>query len=150
MSAYTDEQKQSFDELGYFIVEDAVEPGMTARLLASGRRVKERIRSGEIDIYTDFAGDGEPYHFGGLLSPRFSEPVFAQYMGCRPLLDYVFAQVGTDLTLGNLTIFTNPHDKPFICKWHRDDGGRYHQEEEAEVAYLRRPRTWCRWPMSGG
>ena len=27
MSVYTDEQKQSFDELGYFIVEDAVEPG---------------------------------------------------------------------------------------------------------------------------
>ena len=149
MNAYTDEQKQSYDELGYFIVKDAVEPGMTARMLDAARRVKAKIRAGQLDIYTDFRGELEPYHFGGLLSPRSEEPVFAEYMGCKPLLDYVFAQVGTDLTLGNLTIFTNPQDKPFICQWHRDDGGgKAGQAEEPEIAYLRQPRRWCRWELA--
>ncbi len=148
MSVYTDDQKRSWERDGYFIVKDAVDPAMVPELREAARRVKQKIRDGELDIYTDWKGDGDPFHFAGLLSPRCGEPIFAEYMGSRPLLDYVFAQIGTDLRLGNCTIFTNPHGEPFICPWHRDDGLRYNQEEEPELEYLRQPRKSCRWELA--
>ena len=148
MTVYTDEQKQSFAELGYFITKEAAEPDMVLQMRDAGRRIKNKVRAGEVDLYTDYRGDGEPYHIVGQLSPRFGEPVFAQYLGSKPLLDYVFAQIGTDLTLGVMSIFTNPHHEPFICPWHRDDGGRFEQEEEAELAYLRQARRGCRWELA--
>ena len=148
MSVYTDEQKRSWEQNGYFIVKDAVDPALLPELRDAGRRVKQRIRDGKFDLYTDRKGEGEPFHFAGLLSPKCGEPVFAEYMGSKPLLDYVYAQIGTDLRLGVCTIFTNPHDKPFICPWHRDDGLRYHQEEEPELEYLRLPRSGCRWELA--
>ena len=149
MSVYTDEHKRSWEKNGYFIVKDAVDPSMLPELRDAGRRVRQKICDGEFDLYTDRRGEGEPYHFGGLISPKCGERIFAEYMGSKPLLDYVFAQLGTDLRLGSCNIFTNPHNEPFICPWHRDDGGqRYYQEEEPELEYLRRPRPSCRWELA--
>ena len=148
MQACTDAQRQSFDELGYFITPDAVDPALVDEMRNAARRIKDKVRSGAVDIYTDYHSPGDPYHIVGLLSPRFEEPIFAQYMGSKPLLDYVFSQIGTDLRLGNLSIFTNPQKAPFICPCHRDDGLRYDQEEEPEIAYLRHPRTVCRWELA--
>ena len=148
MSVYTDGQKRSWERDGYFIAEDAVDPAMVPELRDAARRVKQKIRDGKLDLYTDWNSEGETHHFGGLLSPKCGERIFAEYMGSKPLLDYVFAQLGTDLRLGSCTIFTNPHDKPFICPWHRDDGLRYHQEEEPELEYLRQPRKFFRWELA--
>jgi ectoine hydroxylase-related dioxygenase (phytanoyl-CoA dioxygenase family) len=145
---YSDEHRKSWEENGYFVVKDAVDPDMVGELRDAGRRLKERIRNGEFDLYTDWKGDGEPFHFAGLLSPQSEEPIFAEYMGSKPLLYYVFAQIGSDLQLGSCTIFTNPHSEPFICPWHRDDGLKYHQEEEPELEYLRQPRSGCRWELA--
>ena len=39
MSVYTDEQKKSFEEHGYFITKDAVEPDMVSELRDAGHRV---------------------------------------------------------------------------------------------------------------
>ena len=148
MEVYTDDQKQRFDELGYFITRDAVDPDMLGAMLAAARRIADKVRAGAVDIYTDYHGEGDPFHIVGLLSPKFGEPVFAQYMGSKPLLDYVFAQIGTDLRLGTLAMFTNPRHEVYICPWHRDDGLRYDQEEEPELEYLRQPRNHCRWELA--
>ena len=149
MTVFTDEQKQSYCELGYFVTRDAVDPDMLIEVREAARRVNNRVRAGEVDLYTDWHGEGEPFHIVGLISPEYGEPVFAQYMSSKPLLDYVFAQIGTDLRLGSCSIFTNPQNSPFICPWHRDDGGqRYYQAEEAELDYLRQPRSGCRWELA--
>ena len=148
MNVYTDEQKMSFDELGYFITKEAVDQEIVGQMRDAARRVRERVISGELDLYTDWHGDKDPYHIAGFLSPQFGEPVFAQYFGSKPLLDYVVAQVGADLFLGNLAMFTNPTKTPYICQWHRDDGLRYDQAEEPEMEYLRRLRSGCRWELA--
>ena len=74
----TKEHLYEFDELGYFIVDDAFEAGMLAELCAAARRIKARVRAGEIDLYTDYCGDGDPYHIVGLYAPEFGENVFAE------------------------------------------------------------------------
>ena len=118
----TEDHLNQYDELGYFIVDDAQEAGMTEEMCAAARRVKDKARSGEVDLYTDYHGDGEPYHIVGLNSPEFGEPIFAEYYGCQALLDYVQGQIGSDLRIGPFAMFTNPHNEPFNVRWHRDDG----------------------------
>ena len=148
MNIYTDRQKRSFGEAGYFIVKDAVDQSVVGKMRDAARRVKEKVMSGEVDVHADCLGERDPYHIIGLLSPRFGEPIFAQYMGSKPLLDYVFAQVGTDLMLGNLAMFTNPVKTKYVCQWHRDDGLRFDQAEEPELEFLRQPRKSCRWELA--
>ncbi len=148
MDVYTDAQKESFDKLGYFITKDAVDQGIVGEMRDAARRVKEKVISGAVDVYTDWHTEQDPYHIGGFLSPQFDEPVFAQYYGSKPLLDFVNAQVGADLYLGNLAMFTNPVKSPYICQWHRDDGLRYDQDEEPEIEYLHRLRSGCRWELA--
>ena len=144
----TEQHLKDFDELGYFIVDDAQEPGMTEEMCAAARRIRQKVRAGEVDLYTDFHGEGEPYHIVGLNAPEFGEPVFAEYYGCRALLDYVHGQIGTGIRIGPMAMFTNPENEPFNMRWHRDDGLVMDRGEEEEMEYLRQPRRGCRWEMA--
>ena len=146
----TEGQQRQYDEEGYFIVDDAVEAAMLPRLRAAAERVKESVRQGEVDVYADFRGEGEPFHIQGLLSPAYGEPTFGEYMASENLLRYVRAQVGDKLRLaGGLGMFTNPRNQPFNMGWHRDVGHEPRDlPEEAELEFLRRPRRECRWELA--
>ncbi len=144
----TEQHLRDYDELGYFIVDDAVEPGMTEEMCAATRRIKAKVRAGEVDLYVDYKGEGEPFHIVGLNCPDFGEPIFGEYYGCKHLLDYVHGQIGTDIRLSPMAMFTNPQDKPFRGAWHSDDAGLLDRDEEEHLKYLRRPRTYCRWEMA--
>ena len=48
----TCQQAEQFETDGYFIADDAVEPGMFDKLAAAARRVKHKVRSGQVDVYT--------------------------------------------------------------------------------------------------
>ena len=144
----TEQHLKEFDEFGYFIVDDAQEPGMTGEMRAAARRIRQKVCAGEVDLYTDFHGDGEPYHIVGLNAPEFGEPVFAEYYGCRALLDYVHGQIGTGIRIGPMAMFTNPENEPFHIRWHRDDGLVMDRGEEEEMEYLRQPPA--RLPLGDG
>ena len=144
----TEQHLQDYEQLGYFIVDDALEPGMIEELRAAARRIETKVRAGAVDLYTDYHGEGEPYHIVGLNAPEFGEPNFAEYYGCQALLDYVHGQIGTDIRLGPMAMFTNPCNEPFNVRWHRDDGLVMDRGEEDELEYLRRPRTICRWELA--
>ncbi len=139
---------KDFDELVYFIVDDALGAGMLEELRAAARRIKAKVRAGEIDLYTDYYGDGDPFHIVGLYAPEFGEKIFAEYYGCRALLEYVHGQIGTEIHLGPMAMFTNPHNAPFHVRWHRDDGLVMDRSVKDELDYLRRPRTICRWELA--
>ena len=145
---WTEAQKQAFAERGYFIASEAVSPDMVEELRQAARRVKARVRTGERDLYTDYRGEGEPYHVSGLIAPQYGEPIFAQYLVSEPLLAYVRAQIGRELCLGSLSMFTNPHDQVYNVPWHRDDGLVFDKDEATELAYLQEPRTQCRWELA--
>ena len=83
----TREQAEQFETDGYFVADDAVEPGMFDELAAAARRVKHKVRSGQVDVYTHWATDenSEPWAIRGLLAPEFDEPVFAEYLTSRPV-----------------------------------------------------------------
>ena len=133
---WTKAQQQAFAERGYFIASDAVSPDMVGELRQAARRVKARIRAGELDLYTDYRGEGEPYHVSGLIAPQYGEPIFAQYLASEPLLAYVRAQIGSELRFGSLSMFTNPQNQEFNAPWHRDDGLVFDKDEATELAFL--------------
>ena len=68
----TREQAEQFETDGYFVADDAVEPGMFDKLAAAARRVKHKVRSGQVDVYTHWATDenSEPWAIRGLLAAR--------------------------------------------------------------------------------
>ena len=142
-------QIKDYNEKGYFIATDAVEMPMVDALREAAKRAKNKVRDGTVDVYTDWHSKGEPFHINGLIAPDFNEPIFGHYLAWQPMLDYVQAQIGTDLQLGPLGIFTNPHNEVFNVAWHRDVGQEPRDLPEAEeVAFLRRPRMECRWELA--
>ena len=84
---------------GFTIVDDAVEPGMLDALEVAARRVRDKVRSGEVDIKSVRAEGGEPQVIWGLMAPDFGEPVFAEYLISSALMDYVHAFLGDELRL---------------------------------------------------
>ena len=98
----TRQQAEQFETDGYFIADDAVEPGMFDELAAAARRVKHQVRSGQVDVYTHWSTEEntEPWAIRGLLAPEFDEPVFAEYLTSKPVMDYVHAFIGDDLDPG--------------------------------------------------
>ena len=98
----TRQQAEQFETDGYFIADDAVAPNLFDELAAATRRVKHRVRTGQVDVFTHWATDEniEPWAIRGLLAPEFDEPVFAEYLMSKPIMDYVHYFIGTDLTLG--------------------------------------------------
>ena len=70
--------RQHLADFGYVIVTDAVNPSMMGELLAAGRRVAPRVRSGELN--------------NRMLTPLDGEPIFAEYYACPELLRYALRQ----------------------------------------------------------
>lgn len=134
---------------GYFIVDDGVETGMLEPLLAASRRVKEMTRTGKVDLYTHRTGTGEPWAIRGLFGPEFEEPIFAEYLMSRPVMDYVEPVLGKTLRLGGVLIFTNPHDADWGFGWHRDIGKDARDgTEEVEMEILNRPKPGLKWHLA--
>lgn len=146
---WTDKQQKQFRKLGYFIADNALECNMLEELLAATRRVKQKVRNGEVDVYTDWNAPGEPFNIVGLISPEFDEPIFGQYMASGPIASYVRSQLGNNVRIGWLGLFTNPHHKNFTVAWHRDVGKEPRDlPEKGELEFLRQPRTECRWELA--
>ena len=147
----TRQQAEQFEKDGYFIADDAVEPGMFDDLAAAARRVKQMVRSGQVDVFTHWATDEhtEPWAIRGLLAPEFDEPVFAEYLMSKPVMDYVHYFIGTDLNMGAILIFTNPRHADYSIGWHRDWGKLDRDPDyDAEMAILRKPLTSWRWHLA--
>ena len=143
-----EKQIEKYNELGYFIVDDAVEPEMLDELEAGCRRYVEKTS-------TEGGPEGTE-----LIDPRWEEPVFSQYMESPALQRYVHAFVGTQLRLGWAGAFRQA--APYDCGWHRDTGGQDKDTAgEAELEILSRYRKnlfrWhlalvddpCLWVVSG-
>ena len=48
----TRQQAEQFERDGYFIADDAVDPAMFDELAAAARRVKRKVRTGQVDVFT--------------------------------------------------------------------------------------------------
>jgi Phytanoyl-CoA dioxygenase (PhyH) len=140
---------EQFQTNGYFIVNDAVEPDLLQPLLAASRRVVDKVRSGAVDRFTHYAKLGDPWAIRGLYAPEFGEPIFAEYLMSKPVRSYAESYLGTKLCLGDVVLFTNPHNADFGFGWHRDfvqnetDG-----TEEEQLEILNRPMTRLTWHLA--
>ncbi len=143
------EHHQAFERDGYFVVDDAIEPELMEPMRAAAVRIKAKVRAGEVDVFTQWAEPGEPFNILGMLSPDFDEPVFSEYLLCRPLMDAVIAQIGSELRWEWLSLFTNPYHANFRLGWHRDLGGVPQDLPAAEeLENLHQPREECRWELA--
>lgn len=145
----TNTQIEEYETQGYFVADDAVEPGMLPSLLAATRRAKARVRAGEVDLFTHRDAAGEPWAIRGLFAPEFDEPLFAEYLMSRPILEYVQPFLGSELRLGGVLIFTNPYGSDYGFGWHRDFGKEKRDgTEEEELAILNRPIVSLKWHLA--
>jgi hypothetical protein len=95
----TNEQIEQYETQGYFIADDAVEPGILPALLAAAQRTKARVRAAEVDLFTHRDASGEPWAIRGLFAPEFDEPLFAEYLMSRPVMGYTRIFLGSELSL---------------------------------------------------
>jgi hypothetical protein len=140
---------ERYGQDGYFTVDGLVDPAMLARLRDAAPRVKAKARSGEVNLYMNYAGPEDPWVIDGILTDAFGEPVFAEYMVSAPLLAYAHAFCGPDIRLGYLGLLTNAYHVDFNLMWHRDvlhlTAADFHeQDHSAAVDYARRTRK-LRW-----
>jgi hypothetical protein len=143
------EKMEQYRTQGYFIADDAVEPDMLAPLLEAARRVRTKARSGQVDIFTQWAAPGEPWAIRGLFSLEYGESIFAEYLVSRPVMDYVQAFLGSELRMGDVLLFTNPTHADFSTGWHRDFGSNKRDgTEEEELEILNRPMTHLKWHLA--
>eukprot|EP01045_Picozoa_sp_COSAG04_P034541 COSAG04_NODE_7608_length_1098_cov_1.418418_1_plen_221_part_01 len=124
-------QRAHFEEHGYCVADDALDPALLPKLLAASRRVRDRVRSGALTHgfmhrtgrEVGFAPHPEPWGIRGLFSPIHGEPVFADYIGHEHLARYIRGFTGTakteELGLGTTVLFTNPRDDDYTIGWHR-------------------------------
>ena len=132
----TDEQLNQYRDQGFMIADDAVEPGMLDALEAAARRVRDKVRSGEVDIKSVRADGGEPQVIWGLMAPDFGEPVFADYLISSALMDYVHNFLGEELRLGAVSLFCNANQSTYDTGWHRDMSGRERDADEQQELEL--------------
>ncbi|MCZ6635340.1 MAG: phytanoyl-CoA dioxygenase family protein [bacterium] len=148
---FTDKQLDHYRTEGFVIVDDVVDPDMLARLLEAAKRVKQKVRVGEVDIYTHWAGPGEPWAIRGLFAPEIGEPDFADYLLTDPVMKYVQPILGDELRLGGVLIFTNPYDDDYGFGWHRDSvrtKAEMGEEEELELLNPDAPMNGLRWHLA--
>ena len=145
----TEAEMEQYRTQGYFITDNAVEPNMLPPLLESAKRVKAKIQSNEIDIFTHRSEDGEPWAIRGLFAPEFDEPIFAEYLMSEPIMGYTHAFLSGELRLGGVLIFTNPYEADYGFGWHRDFGKNERDGTEAvELEILNRPMTRIKWHLA--
>ena len=145
----TDTQKEFYETQGYFITEDAVDPDMFEPLLEATRRVKQKVRAGEVDVFTHWMAPGEPWAIRGLFAPEMGEPIFAEYLMSDPVMGYVEPFLGSELQLGGVVIFTNTYHEDTSIGWHRDFGKNPRDgSPEVEMEILNRPMTRLKWHLA--
>ena len=128
-----------YHEQGYVVVDDAVDPDMMDELEAAGRRVRDKIRAGEVDVHSILGENREPQVIWGLIAPEFRESIFAEYLISEPVEAYTHAFLGQELRLGWAVIFCTGNQVPYDSTWHRDlgsaDKGASAEEELALLNY---------------
>jgi phytanoyl-CoA dioxygenase PhyH len=105
---------------GYFTIDGLVAPDLLRRLQEAAPRVKAKARSGEVNLYNNYAAPGDPWVIDGILTSAFGEPAFAEFMVSEPLLALARAFLGPEIRLGYLGLLTNPARTNFNLGWHRD------------------------------
>jgi hypothetical protein len=112
---------EQYDRDGYFLVEEGlVSPDLFARLRAAAPTVKEKARSGQVNLHANYAAASDPWVIDGILTDAFGETSFGEFMTSAPLLEYAHAFLGPELRLGYLGLLTNPATVDFPLGWHRD------------------------------
>lgn len=145
----TDQQIDDYEKRGFFYAEEATPKAMVPDLLAAVRRVKQKVREKQTDIFTHRTGTDEPWAIRGLFAPEFDEPIFAEYFTCDEVMPFVHHFLGEELKLGAVLIFTNPHDEDWRFGWHRDFGKLPRNAgEEEELEILRKPQTSFKWHLA--
>lgn len=140
---------EQYIERGYFVADDMIDPEMLDALEAAMRRVREKIRSGAVDIKTAFADNREPIVMWGLIAPEFDEPIFAEYLLSAKTEAYAHAFLGKELRLGTVACFATDNETPYDTGWHRDLGGQDKGASEAEeLALLNAPKNELKWHLA--
>lgn len=140
-------EMEEYGSQGWTVVDGLVAPDFFVELEAACRRVKDRVRAGDIDVYTHWGNPGEPWCIRGLLAPDFGEPIFADYLLHKPFLARAHAYLGTELRLGWIDLRTNTHDEDLPGGWHRDLSLK-EINPHAEIDLLRRPMSNLRWYLA--
>ena len=120
-----EQQLDLFCDQGFFVADGMVAPETLDELEAGARRIRDKIRAGEVDIKTAFGDNDEPSVIWGLLAPEYGEPVFAGHLISEPISSYVRAFLGEELRLGVVALFTTANQVPYDTGWHRDLGGSF-------------------------
>ena len=85
----TIDQRQAYEEEGFFIVDDLVDVDTLFQLREAARRVKEKVRIGQVDLFTHWADKDarEPWAIRGLIAPEFDKVTPAwDKIDCSPCL----------------------------------------------------------------
>ena len=133
--------KTTYFNDGSVVVNDAVEPDLLDRLEAAGRRVVDKVRSGQVDV----SGQG-PDSTGvlGVIAPEFAEPAFAEYLISDSITRYAEAFLGPELRLGHVHLWCT--ERPYDTGWHRDIGQPpVNYSEAEEMAILNQPFVSLKW-----
>ena len=101
-----------FRDQGFLVADDMVEPAVLDELEVGARRIRDKIRAGEVDIKTVFGDNDEPSVIWGLLAPEYGEPIFADHLVSEPIASYVRALLGDELRLGGLALFATANQGP--------------------------------------
>lgn len=147
----TIEQRQAYEEEGFFVVDDLVDADFLVQLREAAWRVKEKVRIGQVDLFTHWADKDarEPWAIRGLLAPEFDEPSFARHLLSQNIMEYVNYFIGYELTLGAILLFTNPKHSDWGFGWHRDLGSQERDGTEAqELKILNKSQTGLRWHLA--
>ena len=155
----TPAMRAHFEEHGYCVVDDAVDPAMLPGLLAASRRIRDRVHAGTLTHgFMHRTGRDaplsdlrEPWGIRGVFSPIHSEPVFADYIGHSHLTRYVCGFTGCEreeqLGLGTTVLFCNPRDDDYTIGWHRDGGGTEgYGQPDHDTAVEREKWEKAGWP----
>jgi len=141
------QEMEEYGSRGWTVVDGLVAPGFFDEIEAACRRVKARVRSGEVDVYTHWARDGEPWCIRGLIAPQFAEPIFAEFLRYEPFIQRAHAYLGQELRLGWIDLRTNTHDEDLPGAWHRDIGAR-DPDPASELDFIRKPMANLRWYLA--
>ena len=138
---------EQYEEQGYFVVDGMVDEGMVDELEGASRRVRDKVRSGEVDVANN-RGDGDPTAIFGLLAPEFDEAVFARYLLLPKIVEMAKAFLGDELRLGYVHLWSCGEEREYDTGWHRDLGGEERDaSEEEEMEILRRPKNGLKWHL---
>eukprot|EP01045_Picozoa_sp_COSAG04_P007624 COSAG04_NODE_402_length_14902_cov_9.662771_11_plen_278_part_00 len=118
-----------FEEHGYVIVDDMVDPAAMPRLLAAAQRLQAAVNRDDGTLDMDLglaarAGGGEAASIRGLLSPEWGMPEVAEYLGSGPVVDYIEGWLRTPLDELQMwsyypLLLCSPSESDSPGGWHR-------------------------------